>query len=169
MDPSTIEIRPLATHAERQACVELQRSTWGEAFSDVVPVSILKVVTTHRRRRARRVRAAKATCSASCSGSRASSAGGSFTGPTCSPFVPRRETSGSADGSKNNSGIRPRARRDVIYWTFDPLVARNAHLNFNRLGVRLAEYVDDMYGITDSVLHGGMATDRIDRCLADAR
>ena len=30
---------------------------------------------------------------------------------------------------------------DVIYWTYDPLVARNAHLNFNRLGVRVAEYV----------------------------
>ena len=43
MDPSTIEIRPLATHAERQACFDLQRATWGESFSDVVPVSILKV------------------------------------------------------------------------------------------------------------------------------
>ena len=48
----------------------------------------------------------------------------------------------------------------IIYWTYDPLVARNAHLNFNRLGVYIAEYVDDMYGTTDSVLHGGMATDR---------
>ena len=43
MDLSTIEIRTLATHAELQACVELQRSTWGESFSDVVPASILKV------------------------------------------------------------------------------------------------------------------------------
>ena len=49
----------------------------------------------------------------------------------------------------------------VIYWTYDPLIARNAHLNFNRLGVRLAEYVEDMYGITDSVLHGGVPTDRL--------
>ena len=49
----------------------------------------------------------------------------------------------------------------VIYWTYDPLVARNAHLNFNRLGVRLAEYVEDMYGITDSTLHGGVPTDRL--------
>ena len=49
----------------------------------------------------------------------------------------------------------------VIYWTYDPLIARNAHLNFNRLGVRLAEYVEDMYGITDSLLHGGVPTDRL--------
>src|SRR5207302_4181903 len=49
----------------------------------------------------------------------------------------------------------------LVYWTYDPLVARNAHLNFNRLGVRLAEYVEDMYGITDSTLHGGVPTDRL--------
>jgi predicted GNAT superfamily acetyltransferase len=49
----------------------------------------------------------------------------------------------------------------VIYWTYDPLVGRNAYLNFNRLGVRLSEYVDDMYGVTDSVLHGGLPTDRL--------
>ena len=28
MDPASIEIRPLATPKERDACVELQRSTW---------------------------------------------------------------------------------------------------------------------------------------------
>jgi predicted GNAT superfamily acetyltransferase len=49
---------------------------------------------------------------------------------------------------------------EVIYWTFDPLVARNAHLNLNRLGVRVQEYVPDMYGSTDSPLHRGLGTDR---------
>src|ERR1041385_2041149 len=49
----------------------------------------------------------------------------------------------------------------LVYWTFDPLVARNAHLNFNRLGVRVSEYVIDMYGSdTDSALHRGLGTDR---------
>jgi predicted GNAT superfamily acetyltransferase len=48
----------------------------------------------------------------------------------------------------------------VIYWTYDPLVARNAHLNFNVFGVRVAEYVEDMYGETDSELHRGIGTDR---------
>ncbi|MGH7545402.1 MAG: GNAT family N-acetyltransferase, partial [Gemmatimonadota bacterium] len=47
------------------------------------------------------------------------------------------------------------------YWTFDPLVARNAHLNLNRLGAEIAEYVPDMYGAdTGSELHSGMGTDR---------
>jgi predicted GNAT superfamily acetyltransferase len=44
-----------------------------------------------------------------------------------------------------------------MFWTFDPLVARNAHLNLVLLGARVAEYVRDMYGDnpmsrTDSVI-----------------
>jgi len=32
-------------------------------------------------------------------------------------------------------------------WTFDPLVARNANLNLNRLGARVLEYLPDLYGV----------------------
>jgi len=55
------------------------------------------------------------------------------------------------------------ARRGIsrVLWTFDPLQARNAHLNFNRLGVRVIDYVENMYGITASPLHHGLATDRL--------
>jgi predicted GNAT superfamily acetyltransferase len=54
------------------------------------------------------------------------------------------------------------ARRGVarLYWTFDPLQARNAHLNVNRLGVRVIDYVVDMYGTSRSPLHFGIPTDR---------
>ena len=38
-----IDIRPLRTLDELRACVALQRETWGEEFTDVVPTSILKV------------------------------------------------------------------------------------------------------------------------------
>jgi predicted GNAT superfamily acetyltransferase len=40
-------------------------------------------------------------------------------------------------------------------------VARNAHFNFNRLGVFVDEYVVNMYGTTGSELHGGLETDRL--------
>jgi len=55
------------------------------------------------------------------------------------------------------------SRRGIerIYWTFDPLQARNAHLNLNRLGIRVVEYVVDMYGTSQSPLHGGLSTDRL--------
>jgi predicted GNAT superfamily acetyltransferase len=48
-----------------------------------------------------------------------------------------------------------------MYWTFDPLVSRNAHLNLNRLGARIDSYVPDYYGSdTGSELHSGLGTDR---------
>lgn len=47
----------------------------------------------------------------------------------------------------------------TMYWTFDPLVARNAHLNLNLLGARVDEFVPDMYGDSDSELHQ-LGTDR---------
>jgi predicted GNAT superfamily acetyltransferase len=34
----------------------------------------------------------------------------------------------------------------TMYWTYDPQVARNAHLNLNVLGAQVTEYVPDMYG-----------------------
>jgi predicted GNAT superfamily acetyltransferase len=50
----------------------------------------------------------------------------------------------------------------LMRWTFDPLVARNAHLNLVRLGARATEYVPNMYGAsTGSPLHGGLDTDRL--------
>jgi predicted GNAT superfamily acetyltransferase len=48
-----------------------------------------------------------------------------------------------------------------IVWTFDPLMAKNAYFNLNRLGARVVEYVPDMYGTTSSPLHLGMPTDRL--------
>jgi predicted GNAT superfamily acetyltransferase len=50
---------------------------------------------------------------------------------------------------------------DRMFWTYDPLVAKNAYLNIVRLGARPTAYVVDMYGAdTHSALHGGIGTDR---------
>jgi len=49
---------------------------------------------------------------------------------------------------------------DRITWTFDPLQARNAHLNFTRLGVTSERYLRDFYGETTSPLHR-IGTDRL--------
>ena len=50
---------------------------------------------------------------------------------------------------------------DLIEWTFDPLQAINAHLNFRRLGVVCDEYAENIYGDSSSVLHRGTPTDRL--------
>ena len=75
----------------------------------------------------------------------------------------------TADARSSGLGARlKRAQReaalergiDLIEWTFDPLQAGNAHLNFARLGVVVSEYEENIYGSSSSLLHSGTPTDR---------
>jgi predicted GNAT superfamily acetyltransferase len=50
---------------------------------------------------------------------------------------------------------------DLIAWTFDPLQAINAHLNFAKLGAVAREYHQEAYPDSSSVLHQGTPTDRV--------
>jgi chorismate synthase len=47
-----------------------------------------------------------------------------------------------------------------VSWTFDPLQARNAHLNLERLGAVVHEYQIDFYGVLGGQLSGTLPTDR---------
>lgn len=49
---------------------------------------------------------------------------------------------------------------EVITWTFDPLVRRNARLNLVKLGVQVFEYFPDFYGDLPDALNAGDPTDR---------
>jgi predicted GNAT superfamily acetyltransferase len=49
---------------------------------------------------------------------------------------------------------------ELIEWTYDPLQALNAHLNFAKLGVVVEEYAENIYGDSSSPLHQGTPTDR---------
>lgn len=48
-----------------------------------------------------------------------------------------------------------------ITWTFDPLVARNAHMNLAVLGVQVTDYLVDHYGAMDDGVNRGDETDRL--------
>jgi predicted GNAT superfamily acetyltransferase len=50
---------------------------------------------------------------------------------------------------------------DLIAWTYDPLQAANAHLNFAKLGTVAREYHLDAYPGSSSSLHAGTPTDRL--------
>jgi predicted GNAT superfamily acetyltransferase len=53
-------------------------------------------------------------------------------------------------GARLKWAQRERALRDgrkLIKWTWDPMLARNAHFNLNRLGVTVESYLDDFYGV----------------------
>jgi predicted GNAT superfamily acetyltransferase len=52
--------------------------------------------------------------------------------------------------------------RKLIKWTWDPMLARNAHFNLNRLGAIVETYADNFYGIdygAEQVL--GLPSDRM--------
>lgn len=155
-----MELRHLETQAEMEECVALQRATWGETFSDIVPASILKVT--------QKVGGLLA---------------GAFDDEKMVGFVYSilgyqggglihwshmlavgEEARGHSLGRRLKLFQREELlKRGVnrVFWTFDPLVAQNAHLNLNRLGASIAGYVPNMYGEeTGSVLHGGGETDR---------
>jgi len=152
------ELRLVHSLDEYAACVQLQKETWGAQFNEVVPATILKITN--------RVGGVVA---------------GAFLEDRLVAFV--YGISGIERGSlvhwSHMLAVRPEVRdlgigrqlkefqRDIlarrgvetILWSFDPLVARNAHLNLNRLGVRVDEYVVDMYPATASDLHA-FGTDR---------
>lgn len=49
---------------------------------------------------------------------------------------------------------------DIISWTFDPLVRRNARLNIIKLGASVREYLVNFYGDMNDELNNGDESDR---------
>jgi predicted GNAT superfamily acetyltransferase len=48
----------------------------------------------------------------------------------------------------------------IIRWTFDPLLARNAHLNIHKLGAICDRFTRNYYGAMTDILNRGERTDR---------
>lgn len=49
---------------------------------------------------------------------------------------------------------------ELITWTYDPLEARNAHLNIARLGTVCHSYLQNLYGAMTDALNMGLPSDR---------
>jgi len=154
-----IELRHAEGAADLAACVELQRATWGPEFTECVPASILQV-----------------------SSKIGGMVGSAWEDDRLLGFVysligfqeghpahwshmlaVHAEARGQGLGRRLKLYQREELlKRGVrrVFWTFDPLVARNAHLNLSRLGARVVGFVPNMYGeATGSPLHDG-PTDR---------
>ena len=153
-------IRSFRTHRDYQACIALQEATWGTDFSERVPAALMIV--------GRRLGGVAAGAFAE----DGSLAGFVFGLSGIERGVPvhwsdmlavRSDCRGSGLGLRLKRYQRDRVLEAGIrrmYWTFDPLESRNAHINLARLGVVVREYVENMYGQTDSPLHRGIGTDR---------
>jgi predicted GNAT superfamily acetyltransferase len=154
------EIRPLESKADFEECVRLQQETWGQDFSERVPVTILKSIQT---------------------------LGGVVSGAFDASGRMLGFVFGITGWQEENPhhwsdmlAVLPEARdqrigealkwhqrklmleRNVehIEWTFEPLEARNAWLNIVRLGATVVRYVRDYYGDSDATLHAVLGTDR---------
>lgn len=154
-----ITLRPLVTHAERASAVRLQDDTWGAGFSERVPAAILMI--------AEKIGGVAAGAFGPDDALLAFVFG--LTGVRHGALVHwsdmlavRPDARGRHLGEALKHYQRERCRAlgvVTMYWTFDPFVARNAHLNLNRLGATVAEFIPDMYGDTGSRAHA-LGTDR---------
>jgi predicted GNAT superfamily acetyltransferase len=155
-----ISVRKCTTLPEFEACVALQKEVWGEEDLEIEPVTGFLV--------------------ASETGGQVLGAydGSRLVGYTLGVvgyrdgviFIHSHHTGVHHDyrdrgvGRKLKLFQRDEAlSRDIrfVQWTFDPLELRNAYFNLNRLGGIARTYKPNMYGITSSPLHRGLATDRL--------
>ncbi|HMD36148.1 MAG TPA: hypothetical protein VKH42_14320 [Vicinamibacterales bacterium] len=155
----SVTYRDLTTLEEYAAVVDLERAIWGPGYDEVVPVPILAVTVK-----------------------RGGILIGAFTDDRLVGFVyslpgikqgkPTQWSHmlGVVDAFRS-AGVgyelkrRQRERTlamglDLIEWTYDPMQAMNAHLNFAKLGVVVGEYEENVYGESTSPLHKGNPTDR---------
>ena len=158
---SEIILRRLSTHEDYKACVALQKETWGGDFVECVPPAILMVSQ----------KIGGVTAGAFDASGKLLGFVFGMTGVKDGRLVHwsdmlavRPEVRDLGLGQKLKLYQRELVREigvEAIYWTYDPLVARNAHLNLNRLGVKVSEYVPDMYGEDMAgELNRGLGTDR---------
>ncbi len=148
--------------ADYDACVELQEAVWGLPELDVIP-AMQMIATDHA---GGMVHVAETT-----TGGRMVGFAYAFPGlRKGASYIHSDMLAVLPEYQKRGVGIRLKwAQREtalgrgveLITWTFDPMQARNAHLNLRRLGATAGEFVENFYGVTSSPLHHGLPTHRL--------
>ena len=156
-----VTIRPLESHDDFRQCVALQYEIWGDDFGESAPPSILMVtqkvggVAAGAFDRSGRLLGFVFGISGVRAGRLAH---------WSDMLGVREEVRDLGLGRRLKVYQRDRLLQTgigIAYWTYDPLEARNAHVNLNRLGAFPVEYVPDMYGeVVRSSRLSGLSTDR---------
>jgi predicted GNAT superfamily acetyltransferase len=168
-----ITYRDLTTLEDFAAVVDLEREIWGPGYDEVVPVPILAVTVM----RGGILIGAFDADPSSVPGSSQGSTDGRMIGfvyslagikhgqPTQWSHMAGVLEGYRGEGVGRELKLFQRERTlamglDLIEWTYDPMQAMNAHLNFAKLGVVAEEYEVNVYGTSSSPLHAGNPTDR---------
>jgi len=159
--PDDITIRRVDSTDEYDACVRMQHAIWGDDFTEIVPATMLRV-TQH---------IGGVTAGAFDHTGRLLGFVFGMMGAVDGRLVHWSDLL-AVHPDARNKGLGRRLKLfqrqlllplgvETMFWTYDPLVTKNAYLNIVRLGARPTQYVVDMYGAdTHSALHGGIGTDR---------
>ena len=154
-----LKIRPINTLTDLRKCHEIQRATWG--FTDLMVFPYTQLISA------------------------AHNGGvllGAYLGPDLVGFVygylgmsgtklylfsqrmgvlPKYQSQGI--GTRLKMAQRDQMLRqgiDLIVWTYDPLLGKNASLNIEKLGGIVRHYARDIYGAVNNPLQIGLSTDR---------
>jgi predicted GNAT superfamily acetyltransferase len=157
----TYTIRPCETLDELAACVKIQKEVWGYAERELYPlrlfVNLSKIgghvlgAFTAQNRLVGFVASLPAWQGRH-----------RYYHSLSLGVVPGHENQGLGRRLKLEQRRRAlRAGLDCIQWTFDPLRAKNAHLNIARLGAIVRRYFPDCYGHVDSRLQKDLPSDRV--------
>jgi predicted GNAT superfamily acetyltransferase len=154
-----MELRDLKTLDEFKQVVELERIVWGVDYDDVVCAPILAVTVKRG-----------GVLIGAFDGGRMVGFVYSLPGIKDRKPIQWSHMLGVVDEYRNAGlgrtlKLEQRLRSmevgcDLVEWTYDPMQALNAHLNFVKLGVVVEEYGVNLYGESTSHLHRGTPTDR---------
>lgn len=158
---TNVVIRPMESLDDFLACEALQRDTWGKDLAEVVTASLARIV-----QKIGGIAAGAFDAKGEMLGFVFGFTGFKEGRPVhwSHMLAVRQDVRDSGIGRKlklyQRDTLLPMGIEEV-FWTYDPLVAKNAHLNFNAFGAEVTEYVPDMYGPgDDSELFRGLGTDR---------
>ena len=147
-----IRIRLAETRADFEAAVSLQRAVWG--LSDLEIASAIQLIATTTPGHLHLAETANGDSLGFAYAFPALRGGTAHLHSDMLAVSPGTRSRAWECASSGPSVRRsPEARAHLITWTFDPLQARNAHLNLRRLGAAAAEFFDDFYGVTSAALH----------------
>ena len=172
---AVITYRDLTTLEDFAAVVDLEREIWGPGYDEVVPVPILAVTV---------MRGGILIGAFVDDARRLSVADGRFR------LLAARHQARQADAVVAHGGRARRVPRamasavelkllqreralamglELIEWTYDPMQAMNAHLNFAKLGVVAEEYEVNVYGDVVEPAAQGQPDRSVRRGVADRR
>lgn len=154
-------IREARGRPDADACVMLQREVWDLSDLEITP-TIQLIATAHAGGLVHIAEAPDGRAIGFAYAFPALRDGAAHLHSDMLAVLPEYRRQGAGIGLKRAQRDSALARGiELITWTFDPLQAKNAHLNLRRLGATAVEFVPNLYGVTSSPLHHDLPTHRL--------